>query len=67
MFSPIASDTTIRVFLTLCALLSLYVNQIDVEYVFVSTDLESDAEMRCKRLPGTNVAREKHALLKKML
>ena len=66
-FSPVARYTTIRVFLALCALLSLHVNQMDVDYAFVNADLEDGVEIWCVPLPGMNVPRGKHILLKKAL
>ena len=38
IYSPVVRYTTIRVFLTLCALLSFYVKQMDVDYAFVNAD-----------------------------
>ena len=66
-FSPVARYTTVRVFLALCALLSLYINQMDVDYAFVNADLEPDVEIWCKPLPGMNIPQGKFIRLKKAL
>ena len=63
-FSPVARYTTVRVFLALCALLSLYINQMDVDYAFVNADLEPDVEIWCKPLPGMNIPQGKFIRLK---
>ena len=39
----------------------------DVDYAFVNADLEDGVEIWCVPLPGMNVPRGKHILLKKAL
>ena len=44
-FSPVARYTTIRLFLALCALLSLTIDQIDADYAFVNADFDDDVDI----------------------
>ena len=66
-FSPVARYSTTRLFFSLCALLSLYVNQMDVDYAFPNAELEQGVEIWAEPLPGMNVPRGKYILLKKAL
>jgi len=66
-FSPVARYTTIRIFFALCALLSLHVNQMDVDYAFPNADIEPDVEIWCEPIAGMNVPKGKYILLKKAL
>ena len=54
-FSPVVRYTTISVFLALCALLSLHVNQTVADYAYVNADLKDGTEIWCVPLPGMNV------------
>ena len=44
-FSPITRYSTTRLFFSLCALLSLYINQMDVNCAFTNADLELGVEI----------------------
>ena len=66
-FSPVARYTTIRLFLAICALLSLHINQMDVDYAFPNDVLEEGVEIWCKPLTGMNIPEGKYILLKKAL
>ena len=66
-FSPVARYTTIRLFLALCALLSLTINQMDVDYACVNADLEEDVDIWCHPLAGMNVPKGKYIRLNKAL
>ena len=51
-FCPVAWYTPIRLFLALHALLSLIINQMDVDYAYVNADLEDDVDICCCPLSG---------------
>ena len=65
--SLVTRYTTIRLFLALCALLSLNINQMDVDYAFVNADLEDDVDICCHPLSGMNIPSGKYIRLNKAL
>ena len=66
-YSPVARLTSLRLFLSLCALLSLHVNQLDVDNAFINAELEPGVEIWVEPLPGMHAPAGKFIRLKKSL
>ena len=67
VYAPIASSTTIRLFLAICALLGLHLTSMDVNTAFLYGELSEDERIYILPLPGMNIPAGKVLLLLKSL